>query len=138
MHSDHASEAEEIRKHIPKYLMVGAALLVFTGITVSANAIHLAVPAAITLALLIATCKGTMVASIFMHLNHERKWIYGSLLLTVVLFIPLMFLPILTINDSTGRPTQEQLKAPAGHDAGHEAGAKGAKDAGAPGTKAEH
>ena len=118
MHSDHASEAEAIQKAIPKYLMVGAALLVFTGITVAANAVHLAVPAAITLALIIASCKGTMVAAIFMHLNHERKWIYGSLLLTVVLFIPLMLLPILTVNDSIGKPTPEQATVSAGHEAG--------------------
>jgi caa(3)-type oxidase subunit IV len=126
MHSDHASEAEAVRKNIPKYLMVGAALLVFTGITVGVNLIHMAsVALAITVALIIATCKGTMVAAIFMHLNHERKWIYGALLLTVVLFIPLMLLPILTIGDSTGRPTAEQLRPAAGHAAGHEAGAKG-------------
>lgn len=134
MHSDHQSEAEAIQKHIPTYLMVGAALLVFTGITVAVNAIQLAVPAAITLALIIASTKGTMVAAIFMHLNHERKWIYGSLLLTVVLFIPLMLLPILTVSDTFGRPTPEQAAV----SAGHEAGPVGERAPGAPAGKGEH
>jgi caa(3)-type oxidase subunit IV len=121
MHSEHQSDAEEIRKNIPKYLGVGAALLVFTGITVAVNEIHLAsVALAITVALIIACCKGTMVAAIFMHLNHERKWIYGALLLTVALFIPLMLLPILTHNDHIGKPTPSQMAVGA-----HQAGAAG-------------
>ena len=37
----------------------------------------------VTVALIIATMKGSLVASIFMHLSHEKKWIYGALILTV-------------------------------------------------------
>ena len=74
-----------------KFLKIGAALFVFTGITVGVNQIHLgSVAAAITVALIIASIKGSMVAAVFMHLNHEKQWIYGSLLLTVVFFIVLM------------------------------------------------
>ena len=40
-----------------------------------------------------------MVASVFMHLSHEKKWIYGALLLTVVFFIVLLFVPLLTVSD---------------------------------------
>ena len=65
-------------------MMVGAALFVFTVITVAVNQVHLAVPLAITVALIIATIKGSMVRRVFMHLSHEKKWIYGALLLTVV------------------------------------------------------
>ena len=65
---------------------------------------HLAVPVAITVALIIAAMKGSMVASIFMHLSHEKKWIYGALLLTVVFFIVLMFVPFFTIRDTIGTP----------------------------------
>jgi len=53
-------------------------------------------------ALIIATIKGSMVAAVFMHLNHEKKWIYGSLILTVVFFIVLLFVPYLTISDTFG------------------------------------
>ena len=41
-------DAEAVRKSVRTYMMIGAALLVFTGITVAANQLHLAVPAAIT------------------------------------------------------------------------------------------
>ena len=71
-------------------------------------------PVAITVALIIATMKGSMVASVFMHLSHEKKWIYGSLLLTVVFFIVLLFLPLLTIAGGIGKPTG----APAAHESG--------------------
>jgi len=71
-----SSDQEAIRKSIKTYWMVGAALFVFTGITVAVNQVHLAIPLAITVALIIATMKGSMVASIFMHLSHEKKWIY--------------------------------------------------------------
>ncbi len=113
MHSDQ----ESIRKSIRTYLMVGAALFVFTGITVAVNQIHLAVPMAITVALIIATMKGSMVASIFMHLSHEKKWIYGSLILTVIGFAILMLVPSLTIGDNIGTPIH--VEAPAPEHTGH-------------------
>ena len=100
MHSDPA----EVKKSVRTYMMVGAALLVFTGITVAANRLHLAVPAAIAVALVIATMKGSMVASIFMHLSHEKKWIYGALVLTVIGFILVMALPSFTLMDGIGTP----------------------------------
>jgi caa(3)-type oxidase subunit IV len=108
MHSD----PEAIRKSIRSYGVVGGLLLVGTAITVAANQVHLAVPAAITVALIIATLKGSMVAAIFMHLSHEKKWIYGALLLTVVFFVVLMFLPLATVSDTIGTPTHA---APAAH-----------------------
>jgi len=107
MHSDQESIAKTIRL----YLMIGAALFVFTGITVAVNQVHLAVPLAITIALIIATMKGSMVASVFMHLSHEQKWIYGALILTVVGFIILMTIPMFTIMDGIGTPIR--VAAPA-------------------------
>src|SRR5216683_6645377 len=100
MHSDPAA----VRKTVRGYMMVGAALLVFTAITVAANQLHFAVPVAITVALVIATMKGSMVAAVFMHLSHEKKWIYGALILTVIGFAILMLVPSLTINDGIGTP----------------------------------
>jgi caa(3)-type oxidase subunit IV len=113
MHSDQ----ESIRKSIKTYWLVGAALFVFTGITVMVNQVHLAVPMAITVALIIASMKGSMVASIFMHLSHEKKWIYGPLILTVIGFTLLMLLPSLTMNDHIGTPIH--VAAPAPEHAGH-------------------
>jgi cytochrome c oxidase subunit 4 len=100
MHSDPA----EVRKTVRTYLTVGALLFLGTAITVAVNQVHLVVPLAITVALLIATVKGSMVASVFMHLSHEKKWVYGALLLTVAFFIVLMMVPLLTISDTIGRP----------------------------------
>ena len=80
-------------------MTVFAMLMVFTVITVAASRFHLAVPVAITVALIIATMKGSMVAGVFMHLSHEKQWIYGALMLTVVFFIVLLFLPLFTSLD---------------------------------------
>ena len=110
------SDSHDIKSHLGKYWMIGAALLVFTGITVAANQLHLAVPLAITVALIIAITKGSMVAVVFMHLSNEKKWIYGSLILTVVFFIVLMSVPFLTVNDGIGTPIQ--VSAPE-HAGGH-------------------
>ena len=100
------SEADHVKKSIRTYVMIGAALFVFTGITVAVNQVHLAVPFAITVALIIAATKGSMVASVFMHLSHEKKWIYGALVLTVVGFLILMSVPFFTVHDSIGTPIE--------------------------------
>ena len=107
------ADQEAIKKSIRSYMIVGSLLLVFTGITVGANQFHLAVPAAITLALIIATIKGSMVASVFMHLSHEKKWIYGALLLTALFFAVLLFLPLLTVKGGIGTPIAEGPARPA-------------------------
>ena len=109
MHSD----PESIRKSVRGYWMIGAALFVFTGITVAVNQIHLAVPMAITLALIIAGTKASMVAAVFMHLNHERMWIYAALVLTVIGFAILMLVPALTVGDSIGTPIHVEAPAAA-------------------------
>jgi cytochrome c oxidase subunit IV len=114
-HSDPAA----IKKSIRTYMLVGALLYVGTVITVAVNQIHLAVPLAITVALIIATIKGSAVASVFMHLSHEKKWIYGSLILTVAFFVVLMTVPFLTISDGIGTPLHHEAAATAGAHEGH-------------------
>lgn len=100
MHSDPA----EVRKSVRSYITVFVMLMAFTIITVAAASFHFAVPVAITIALIIATMKGSMVAGVFMHLSHEKQAIYGALILTVLFFIVLMFVPILTMLDHIGTP----------------------------------
>ncbi len=119
MHSD----AEAVRKSVRTYMMIGAALLVFTVITVAANQLHLAVPAAITLALIIASIKASMVAAVFMHLNHEKQWIYGSLILTVAFFIVLMFVPLFTIDGHDRHAPDRAGRRPARRAGGRTRGA---------------
>ena len=116
-HSEHSShgEADDIRKHVRSYWMIGGALYVFTVITVAVNQVHLTVPFAVTVALIVASMKGYMVASVFMHLNHEKKWIYGSLLLTVIGFIVLMTVPIFTLMDTIGTETVSEVSTGSAH-----------------------
>ena len=113
------SDSAEVQKSIKKYFMIGAALLVFTGITVGANQFHFGVPVAVTVALIIATMKGSMVASIFMHLSHERKWVYGALILTVLGFLILMTVPIFTTMDTIGQHVPAIGGAAAAEHPGH-------------------
>jgi caa(3)-type oxidase subunit IV len=94
--------------------MIGGALFAFTVITVAVNQVHLAIPLAIAVALIIATIKGSMVAAVFMHLSHEKKWIYGALVLTVIGFIILMTVPYFTVHDSVGTA----IETPAAEHAG--------------------
>jgi len=112
MSSDH----HDVKKSVRSYFMVGAALFVFTVITVAVNQVHLAIPAAITVALIIATLKGSMVASVFMHLSNEKRWIYGALVLTVLGFLILMTVPSFTNMDNIGTPIHHE---PAPHAASH-------------------
>ena len=56
-------------------------------------------PVAVTVALIVATVKGSLVACYFMHLISEQKLIYAVLGLTVVFFVVLVALPVLTVSD---------------------------------------
>ena len=86
---------EEFKKHhVRKYIIVFTSLLVLTLITVAVSYFHLGVAAAIIVALIIATIKGSLVACYFMHLISEKKMIYMMLSLTIVFFVVLMALPL--------------------------------------------
>ena len=87
------------KKHVRVYINVFVALMVLTLVTVGASYFRFVIPLAITVALIIAVVKGSLVASYFMHLIDEKKIIYWVLLLTAVFFVVLMFLPLLTYLD---------------------------------------
>lgn len=89
----------DIDKHVRNYLMVFGALMVLTVITVALASLEVSVPVALTLGLFVASIKGTLVAGIFMHLFHEKKFIYWLLLLTAAFFVFLLFVPIMTASD---------------------------------------
>ena len=52
-----------------------------------------------TIALLVATIKGSLVACYFMHLISEKKLIIAVLALTAVFFVALLTLPVVTVHD---------------------------------------
>ena len=96
MTSDHAAD---IDKHVRVYITVFVALMVLTVVTVAVSYVHLPVPQAVGVALLVATIKGSLVACYFMHLISEKKLILAVLVLTAVFFVVLLALPVLTHSD---------------------------------------
>ena len=104
MTSDHAADttsdhAVDIDRHVRVYITVFVTLMVLTIVTVSVSRYHLAVPIAVSVALLVATVKGSLVACYFMHLISEKKLIYAVLVLTAVFFVALLALPIFTVSN---------------------------------------
>jgi cytochrome c oxidase subunit 4 len=93
MSSDHAVD---IDKHVRIYITVFAALMVLTIVTVAISRVHLPTHLAVTVAMLVAGIKGSLVACYFMHLISEKKLIYGVLALTAVFFVALLALPVIT------------------------------------------
>jgi len=106
MTSDHAADvghsAADIDKHVKVYIIVFVTLMVLTIVTVAIARVHLPVPIAITLAMVVATIKGSLVACYFMHLISEKKLILAVLALTFAFFAVLLALPILTHSNSFG------------------------------------
>ena len=88
--------SNDIKHHIKIYWGVFAALLFLTGVTVGVSYIdYNYLWVGLLVGLLIACIKGFLVASQFMHLNDEKNWIYGTLILTVLFFFVLLFMPLM-------------------------------------------
>ena len=102
MTSDHAAagdHAADIDKHVRIYIIVFVALMILTVVTVLIARVHLPVPIAVTVAMIVALIKGSLVACYFMHLISEKKLIYAVLALTLAFFLALLALPALTHAD---------------------------------------
>ena len=95
--------SDNIKHHISIYRNVFIALLVLTVVTVGVSYIHFsALWLGLFVGLLIACFKGYLVASQFMHLNDEKPLIYGTLILTVLFFFVLLFMPLFWNTNSIG------------------------------------
>ena len=99
MTSDHAAD---IDRHVRVYITVFVALMVLTLVTVAVSYLDLSIAMAVTVALIIATVKGSLVACYFMHLISEKKLIHAVLILTAAFFVALLLLPVLTVVDGFG------------------------------------
>jgi len=97
--ADLGHDPAEIDKHVKVYITVFVALMALTIITVAISYLHLPLTLAVTVALLVATVKGSLVACYFMHLVSEKKLIYAVLALTAVFFVALLALPVVTVHD---------------------------------------
>jgi cytochrome c oxidase subunit 4 len=93
---------QESRGHISptkNYIYVGIALLILTIITIAASYInfgHIAIN--VTIALIIATIKATLVLLFFMHLKYENKliWSFG-IFYPILLFIIMIGLIVIDV-----------------------------------------
>ena len=63
---------EEIKHHVKTYVIVFVALAFLTVVTVAISYLDLGVGASVALALGVASVKGALVASYFMHLIDEK------------------------------------------------------------------
>lgn len=99
---------QHVEKHVRQYLVVFAALLVLTIVTVLASRIDIGVGAGIVLALIIASVKGTLVAGVFMHLfSDKRKIVYVVLIYTGIFLLVLFLLTALSYGDTLDLGTPE-------------------------------
>jgi cytochrome c oxidase subunit 4 len=94
---------ETVMPDVRRYLMVCAALLVLTFVTVAVSALDLGRHTAIIVAVGIATVKAALVAFVFMHLSHERRWFVWSLGLMGVFILGLLFWPAWDIYERLSR-----------------------------------
>jgi cytochrome c oxidase subunit 4 len=103
---------EDVKKHVRVYMTVFGALAVLTVVTVGVAYLHLPIWPALIIALIIATIKGGLVASYFMHLISEKKVIYWVLVVTFV-FLICMFLLFISAHHDQAMKTAlvEQLGA---------------------------
>jgi caa(3)-type oxidase subunit IV len=81
------------------YIQVFLYLLGLTVVTVLASYLPIGVAGHVFIALLIAAIKAGLVASIFMHLLHEKVVIHRFMAFTVFFFLALVFLSIFALGD---------------------------------------
>ncbi len=96
-----ADATHDLSKHKKTYAAVGIALFVFTAVTVIVGLVpwfDIGPPGPdfgdVVLGLSVAATKASLVALIFMHLNHEKGLIYKLLVFTFLFFLGLMVLTL--------------------------------------------
>ncbi len=88
------SEAARVREHLRVYVMVFVALAVLTVVTVAISYLDLPTALAISVAMVVATVKASLVAGYFMHLLSEKKVILYLLVLCAAFLVFLFVLPL--------------------------------------------
>lgn len=84
----------DIDRQVRTYILIFVTLMALTLVTVAVSRLHLPVAGAVTVALIVASIKGGLVAGYFMHLLSERKLIYWVLGVTVAFFLAVLLLPL--------------------------------------------
>ena len=84
----------DIDRQVRTYILIFVTLMALTLVTVAVSRLHLPVAGAVTVALIVASIKGGLVAGYFMHLLSERRLIYWVLGVTVAFFLAVLLLPL--------------------------------------------
>lgn len=90
------ADHHDIDKHVRSYLLVFGALLVLTVVTVAISYLQVSTGVAVALALLVASVKGALVAAVFMHLSSEKRLIYAVMAATILFFLFVLIIPVIT------------------------------------------
>ena len=94
-------QVEDIQHHIKIYMNVFIALAVLTLVTVAVSFLKVSFIEAFFIAITVATIKGSLVLSYFMHLLDEKPAVIWILATTMIAFLILMFIPLISLTDST-------------------------------------
>lgn len=106
-----SDSVESVKQHVRSYKIIGAALTVLTIVTVAVSYFHFGKEGDstwnIVVALIIATIKAAMVATIFMHLFWDMfvkmAVIFKVMIFTAVFFIGMMALTLWNLEDPIGK-----------------------------------
>ena len=117
--AEHEEYAHGVHQHVARYLMVGGLLLFFTLLTVALSYVdfggffswlfhtHVSPEGSrklnITVAIIVAGFKASLVALIFMHLAAEKRLIYRVLIFTGFFVLGLFWLTYLAWYDPVSR-----------------------------------
>ena len=93
------NHAEDIQHHIKVYVNVFIALAILTIVTVAVSFLDVSFIEAFFIAITVATIKGSPVLSFFMHLLEEKPAVIWILATTMVAFLILMFIPLISLTD---------------------------------------
>tara|TARA_B100001989_G_C24210496_1_gene302816 strand:- start:167 stop:490 length:324 start_codon:yes stop_codon:yes gene_type:complete len=91
--------AEDIQHHVKIYINVFIALAILTVVTVAVSFLDVSFIEAFFIAITVATIKGSLVLSFFMHLLEEKPAVIWILATTMVAFLILMFIPLISLTD---------------------------------------
>ena len=94
-----SNHEEDIQHHIKVYMNVFIALAILTVITVAVSFLDVSFIEAFFIAITVATIKGSLVLSFFMHLLEEKPAVIWILATTMVAFLILMFIPLISLTD---------------------------------------
>lgn len=102
--------------HSPLFTKVMWALLTLTVLTVWISRVDLGKAGNITLGVLVAIVKASLVVAIFMHLKWEKKWWLGMILFPLLLVAIIIFsnFPDTAMNDKHLSPAVQRIGQPGG------------------------